>query len=244
MGHYRQHVVDLSMSGDALVHVTLTPISYVFDQEVCHNLYNKDIGKFRVFDILDSVNLELSHSDVLGSGHQGVEGGRLAAMLLDRNFGPVGLYHRLIGTALSSLDFIIDLLVIVGGSRFSQKYHISIEEGEDKFISRMSGYNISRITSLVSPVALNKLVMVQNVPIQTLINAHSELIGCVQMLQVGIGKFGLFSSEIQKLMTGKISPPRKMITMYDAYPRHAPSAPSRDNSFTFDNKKSSFTYGK
>lgn len=218
MDHYVTEIINLT---DDVLNVSFRPKHYFFEKTACLNIYNKDVSTFRIFDILTSGKLNSSFLKVLAEGDP-----QSAAAIIDVNFGPVGLYNRIIGTAITSLDFAFDLLCLIGGESYMRNKLGDIAS----FRQRFSEYNIGDIMFLISPIDLHGLIHENKVPVATLCNVHEYLVKEITMIKMGIFKMGLYHEYVQTLLSGKVMNKNEVV-FEELYPRIAPSAPSRDASF-------------
>jgi len=173
----------------------LSPVKYYIDLSIIRKLYAHDNpDQFTIYDLLHSVDCTTDYMSHYTAGDY-----RRTALLLDRNYGPIAIYNRIIGSTITSVDFGLDLLRIAACKILFPK-EMSLVDKRKKFDSRFNGYNITLFSDLVTPQILSKTILTAQVPIRTLQHVFAQVLTELHYVKLSISQFGCYPLEIQQLL--------------------------------------------
>lgn len=199
--HYS--VEELSMPGYS--YYTFTPKSHMFDSVIAKNIYDTNIE-------------DLTIGGLLTKG---------SVVSYDKNFGVVPMFNKLMGTAVSSLDLVLELYCLVGGR---------VAEIDNKgtgimvFREQFKSEGLQDIMHLCSPSDLSTALK-KDLSIGALTRIHKTVMENIVFMKRAIFVFGLYRDEIDCLFSNPSEKQRTNDDFYHYGGYSEPKAPSRDTSF-------------
>jgi hypothetical protein len=146
-----------------------------------------DIGKNYYGKTLD----KLSMGDILSSTDD---------FLYDKNFSPIAIYNKLIGCSISSLDFIMQLYTLIGGSVYEQDYP---GEGIRSFRKRFNNKGLSDIYNIVSPELIRTDFHENKLTIGVLMDVYNHIFDELKIMKLMIFSMGQYHNFIRRLYDGE-----------------------------------------
>jgi hypothetical protein len=138
----------------------------------------------------------------------------------DHNFSPLSIYNKLIGSSISSLDFVMQLYTLIGGSVYEVDYP---GEGVRRFRERFCDKGLSDIYNIVSPDLIRENMKENKLTVGVLKDVYNHIFDEIKMLKLMIFSMGKFHNFVHKLFDGENV---SHISFYKYGGKPRPSAPN------------------
>jgi len=179
--HYDvKHQYDITPQDVSPVYLTnFEPKQNHLDDEITLKLYNKKMDQATILDI------------IMGK----------PSLDKDINFGPKAIYNKLIGSAISSLDFTLELYCLVGGMIYEKRYP---GEGISRFRSRFVTSNMPDIMMICDPTSLREYLS-KGLSQKVLSDTHTLIQKEIRVMTQAITTFNMYHDVLALMFHEPIS---------------------------------------
>lgn len=203
--YYNHYEVEMYVhSGRPVVtHAVHRPKSTYFNNDISETLYGMEVHEMTIYDII-------KHGDVF---------------LEEPNFGVIGLYSRVVGTSISSLDSILELYCLIGQDNYGRR-GISKE-----FRLRFLEKGLPDVMIICSPMELSKYI--KNLPSEVISEIHDRIALELELLHDCIFRFGMYRDIVRAIMPHCVAKMDENEFMLENETLSSSTEPARNASFDF-----------
>lgn len=182
----------------SLVTVRLHPRQSYIDEKLSVMMFGVALSDLNVYTLL-RVGSFGEEKSTLDTGVVTEDEMWKTYLYMDDNFGPRSIYSKLIGSSISSLNFSLDLISLIG-MRMAYSYgKMTVEDADVFFRSRFECFHFESIYDILNPHLLNCKFRNGKVTYEVYCDIYKNIMECLHVIQNGIEKLGLFHEEVTEL---------------------------------------------